>query len=272
MDLGLTGRVAFVTGASSGLGYATARELLLEGCKVAICSRSSERIDEAAERLLDEATQISAGDVLPIVCDVTDEDHIDQAMSSIDAAFGRLNILITNAGGPPTGYVDDFSADEWRDALELNLMSTINLCRAALPHLRESTHEPDPLARILMITSVAAKQPIPNLYLSNTARAGVQGFAKSLSEELGEAGITVNTILPGYTRTDRLKDLAGRLSQNTEKSLEEVEAEWSADAALKRIADPAEFAAAAAFLVSARASYVTGIAFPVDGGRAKHLL
>lgn len=267
MDLGLEGRAAFVAGASSGLGYAVAHELLSEGCRVAICSRTRERIDAAAAEL----GRIEGASVLPIVCDVTDEESIARAMDETVSTFGALNILITNAGGPPSGYIDDFSSDQWRDALELNLMSTINLCRSALPHLHYAARDADSFARILMITSVSAKQPIPNLYLSNTARAGVQGFAKSLSEELGPEGITVNTILPGYTRTDRLKNLAGAITRKSGKPLQDIESEWAEHAALKRIADPEEFAAAAVFLVSKRASYITGIAFPVDGGRVKHL-
>ncbi len=271
MDLGLEGRAAFVAGASSGLGYATAKELAAEGCRVAICSRDRKRIEEAAKRLAEEAGAAPSG-VLPVVCDVTDEAAIDRAVAQTVAAFGGLNILITNAGGPPAGGIDKLSSDQWRGAFELNLMSTINLCRAALSHLRSAAAEENPLATILMLTSVSAKQPIPSLYLSNTARAGVQGFAKSLSEELGPEGIRVNTILPGYTRTDRLEELAENITSKTGTSRDDVERSWAEHAALKRIAEPAEFAAAAAFLVSSRASYVTGIAFPVDGGRVKHLL
>jgi 3-oxoacyl-[acyl-carrier protein] reductase len=268
MDLGLAGRVAFIAGASSGLGFAVAHELIAEGCRVAICSRSRERIDEAARKLRTDRD----AEVLPIVCDVTDEDSIVSAITETVSQFASLNIVVTNAGGPPAGYIDDFSSDEWRDALELNLISTINLCRASLIHLRRAARLDDPLARILMITSLSAKQPIPNLYLSNTARAGVQGFAKSLSEELGPEGITVNTILPGYTRTDRLKELTRGIKEKSGQSIDEVEADLAEHTALKRIADPSEFAAAAAFLVSKRASYVTGTAFTVDGGRVKHLL
>lgn len=271
MDLGLEGRVAFIAGSSSGLGFALARELAREGCRVAICSRDKKRITAAADQLLDE-TGADADDIMPIECDVTFEREVCDAVDRTAARYGDLNILVTNAGGPPAGFINDFTAEDWKAALDLNLMSTINMCHAALPHLRKAAVEPDPLARILMITSISAKQPIPNLYLSNTARAGVQGFAKSLSEEVGREGITVNTILPGYTRTDRLKELAENVREASGKSLEDVEAEWAADSALKRIADPSEFAAAAAFLVSKRASYVTGVAFPVDGGRSKHLL
>lgn len=271
MDLGLQGCAAFVAGSSSGLGYAVARELLGEGCRVAICSRSEDRIAAAAERLRAE-TGVDPEDVLPIECDVTYEREVYDAVDRAASRFGGLNILVTNAGGPPAGYIADLSTEQWKDAVDLNLMSTIHMCRAALPHLREAVAGPDPLGRILMITSIAAKQPIPNLYLSNTARAGVQGFAKSLSEELGPEGITVNTILPGYTRTDRLEELAENIRSDSGRSLEDIEAGWAADTALGRIAEVREFAAAAAFLVGRPASYVTGVAFPVDGGRSKHLL
>ena len=270
MDLGLQDRTAFIAGASSGLGLAVAVELAREGCHVAICSRDEARIAEAAGRVAREAG-VARERVLPVVCDVTDEAQIEAAIGQAVDHFGGLHILITNAGGPPTGFIDDFDAARWRRGLELNLMSTINLCRHALPPLRRAAAE-DGHARILMITSMAAKQPVPNLYLSNTARAGVQGFAKTLSEEVGPAGITVNTILPGFTRTDRLKDFVKEIQAHSEKTEAEIEAGWAAGNALKRIAEPDEFAAAAAFLVSARAGYVTGIAFPIDGGHVKHLL
>lgn len=269
MDLGLKDRVAFVSGASAGLGFALASELVREGCKVAICSRDESRITAAAERLR-EQDGTGKADVLPLVCDVTDETQIESVLNHAVAHFGGMNILVTNAGGPPAGFVGDFTADQWRAALELNLVSTINLCRHALPHLREGARAG--LGRILMITSLSAKEPIPNLYLSNVARAGVQGFAKSLAEELGPEGITVNTILPGYTRTERISHLAEAINKQAGTPVEEVEAGWGAASALKRIGEPEEFAAAATFLVSARASYITGIGLLVDGGRVKHLL
>lgn len=271
MDLGLNDRVAFVAGASSGLGRAAATELAREGCNVTLCSRSEARITQAADEIR-AATDAAPDQLVPLACDVTDEGQVEDAIRRTAEHFGALNILFTNAGGPPSGNVDDFDAGDWRDALELNLMSTINLCRHALPHLREAAQKDGGLARILMVTSVSAKQPIPNLDLSNTARAGVQGFAKSLANELGPEGITVNTILPGYTRTERLADLAEDLQQRTGQSRDEVEAGWAEDNALKRIGTTDEFAAAVTFLASARASYITGVALPVDGGRVKHLL
>ena len=216
MDFGLTDRVAFVAGASDGLGYATAKLLVEEGCKVAICSRDKARIEDAATRIM-EATGADATRILPLVCDVTNEDHITRAFFEVTEKWSGINILITNAGGPRAGFVGDFSSDDWRAALELNLVSTINLCRHALPLLKKAAAEDDPLSRILMVTSVSARQPIPNLYLSNTSRAGVQGFAKSLSLELGPQGITVNTIMPGYTKTARLNDLADAIHAQTGK-------------------------------------------------------
>lgn len=271
MDLGLEDRIAFVAGASSGLGKAVAARLLHEGARVAVCSRTAERIESAAEDLR-HATGASDSDVLPLVCDVTDDEAVRSAVEAAAAHFGGLDLLITNAGGPPAGTVDDFDANDWRDALDLNLMSTINLTRAALPHLRRAASRHDPPVSILMISSLSAKQPVPGLYLSNVSRAGVQGFAKSLSEEVGEAGITVNTILPGYTRTDRLRHLSEHLSGRDGRSIEEVEAGWAEGAALKRIGTEDEFAAAAAFLLSRPAAFITGVALPVDGGAIKSLL
>ena len=271
MDLGLEGKVAFVAGASAGLGYATALALLNEGCFVAICSRSQERVQAAANQLLEE-TGTADTRILPIVCDVTNETAIKEAYQRVIDTWGVIQILITNSGGPPAGFIDDFTSDQWRDALELNLMSTINLSRYALPYLKAASQKGDGLARILMVTSVSARQPIPNLYLSNTARAGVQGFAKSLSEELGPMGITVNTIMPGFTKTERLGELAEAVHKKTGKSIEAIEASWADANALKRMGEPSEFAAAAVFLVSQPAAYITGIGLVVDGGRVKHLV
>lgn len=270
MDLGLTDRIAFVAGASKGLGYVVAATLAREGCRVALCSRDRDHIDQAAQQIRADLG-LDADRLLPLTCDVTDEAAVEAAIQQTVTRFGGLHILVTNAGGPPSGFIGDFDAQQWRDALELNLMSTINLSRHALPHLRQAAQATGH-ARVVMVTSVSAKQPIPSLYLSNTARAGVQGFAKSLSEELGPDGITVNTILPGYTRTERLKDLAESMQARTGKSPEAIEAGWASGNALKRIGEPQEFADAVAFLVSARAAYITGVALPVDGGNIKHLL
>lgn len=263
-------RVAFVAGASKGLGRAAARELVQEGARVAMCSRDQDRITKAA-REIRAAAGVPEERVLPLVCDVTDDAAVESAIDETVDTFGGLHVLVTNAGGPPSGTATEMSRTDYREALELNLMSTVALCEAALPHLRTAAAT-DNHARIVMVTSVSAKQPIPTLALSNTARAGVQGYAKSLAADVGEAGITVNTVLPGYTRTDRLEDLADQIQEETGQSYAEVEADWADQNALPRIGEPEEFAAAVAFLASRRAGYVTGTAFPVDGGRTKHLL
>ena len=270
MDLRLGNASAFVAGSSSGLGRAIARQLLMEGCRVTICSRNRERIDEARSWLIEE-TGCPSENVYATTCDVTMESDIKRAMEEAASRFGGLNLLVTNAGGPPTGQIDDLDAETWRSALELNLMSTINLSRAALPFLREAAGS-GKHASILMITSLSAKQPIPSLYLSNVARAGVQGFAKSLSEEVGADGITVNTILPGYTRTDRLSHLSESLNERHGTPIEELEAGWASNSALKRIGTEDEFAAASTFLLSPRAGFITGVALVVDGGAVKSLL
>lgn len=270
MDLGLTNRTAFVAGASKGLGRAAALELAQEGAQVALCSRSKDRITTAADAVRAEA-DVPDEQVLPLVCDVTDEDDVQAAIDETVDTFGGLHVLVTNAGGPPSGAATEVDLSAYREAVELNLMSTISLCDAALPHLRTAA-ETDDHARIVMVTSVSAKQPIPTLALSNTARAGVQGYAKSLADDLGPTGITVNTVLPGYTRTARLEDLADDIQADTGQSYAEIEADWAAQNALPRIGEPEEFAAMVAFLASERAGYVTGVALPVDGGRSKHVL
>ena len=268
MDLGLEGRSAFVAGASSGLGFAVALALAREGCNVTICSRDQARINLAAESIAKESV---SGSIFPTVCDVTSISQIRAAVRKSVKRFGRLHILLTNAGGPKTGLIDNYDEEDWQGGMELNLLSTINLCRAALPHLRRAARE-DRHARILMLTSIAAKQPIPSLYLSNTSRAGIQGFAKTLSEEIGKDGITVNTLLPGFTRTERLHHLIDFLMTQRGATAEEIEAEWAAQSALNRLGEPWEFAAAATFLASKPAGFITGVALPIDGGYSKHIL
>lgn len=270
MDLGLADRTVFVAGSSKGLGRAAAVRFAKEGCRVAMCSRNEERIVGAAEAVRSEA-DIDGSRIFPIECDVTDEAAVRTAMSKTVERFGDLHVLVTNAGGPPSGSATEMDPAAYREAIELNLMSTVSLCDAALPHLRRAAEE-DGHARIVMVTSVSAKQPIPSLALSNTARAGVQGYAKSLAADLGPTEITVNTVLPGYTRTDRLKDLAADIQEDTGQSYDEVEADWAEQNALPRIGTREEFAATVAFLASAPAAYITGVALPVDGGRSKHVL
>jgi 3-oxoacyl-[acyl-carrier protein] reductase len=262
MDFGLRGRAAIVAAASTGLGRATALELALEGARVVITARNEETLQTAAREIQTAADT----EVIPIAGDVTDDEHARRLVAEAKERFGRLDIVVANAGGPPAGFLDDFEAKDYRQALELNLMSTINLCREAVPHMREQRW-----GRIVAITSVAAKQPIDHLILSNTARAGVLGFMKSLSAQVAASGITVNTVCPGYHLTERLKSLAARTAQTEGATVEEIYHRWAAQTPIKRIGDPREFAAVVAFLCSERASYVTGTAIQVDGGSYRAL-
>jgi 3-oxoacyl-[acyl-carrier protein] reductase len=262
MDLGLTGKVAIVAAASSGLGKATAMELAAEGARVAINARNEEQLQNTA----DEIQSATGAEVLAIAGDVTNEDDVGRLVSETRSKFGSVDILVPNAGGPPAGFFDDFNAQHYREAVELNLISTINLCREAVSHMRERGW-----GRIVAITSIAAKQPVENLILSNTARAGVLGFMKSLSQQIAADGITVNTVCPGYHLTERLKSLSSSIAKNEGVSVEDVYARWAASTPMKRIGDPREFAAVVAFLCSERASYLTGTVIQVDGGAYRAL-
>jgi 3-oxoacyl-[acyl-carrier protein] reductase len=262
MDLGLRGKVAIVAAASSGLGKATAMDLAAEGARVVINARNEEQLQNSAS----EIQSATGAEVLAIAGDVTNEDDVRRLVSETRRKFGSVDILVANAGGPPAGFFDDFSAQHYREAVELNLISTINLCREAVPHMRERGW-----GRIVAITSIAAKQPVENLILSNTARAGVLGFMKSLSQQIAADGITVNTLCPGYHLTERLKSLSSSIAKNEGVSVEDVYARWAASTPMKRIGDPKEFAAVVAFLCSERASYLTGAVIQVDGGAYRAL-
>jgi len=262
MDFGLKGRTAIVAAASSGLGKAIAMELALEGANLVINSRSEEALSLASN----EIRSATASAVVPVVGDVTDETLVRQLILEAKKEFGRIDVLIANAGGPPAGFFHDFDAKHYRDALELNLISTVNLCREAVPHMRQGKW-----GRIVAVTSIAAKQPVENLILSNTSRAGLLGFMKTLSQQVAVDGITVNTLCPGYHLTERLKGLSTQIAKKEGIGVEEVYARWAESTPMKRIGDPKEFAAAAAFLCSERASYLTGVAIQVDGGAYRAL-
>ncbi len=264
MDFGLQGRAAAVAASSQGLGFACALELAREGASVAICSRDRTRVDDAARRIRD---LVRDAKVHAVVADLSKEADCKRFVDETAQAFGRLDIIVTNSGGPTPGAFDQVSLADIRRGVDTTLMSSIALMTAAVPHLRENRW-----GRIVNILSVTVKQPKTSLLVSNTMRPGVLGFAKSISIELAKDGITVNNVAPGYTRTERLDELAQHLSSTQKRSQEDVVAEWEKTIPAGRLGRSEELAAVVAFLCSERASYVTGVTIQVDGGQVQSLL
>ena len=259
MNLGLDDKVALVCGASRGLGRAVAEELAAEGASVAVCSRDAERLAAAA-------AEIGPG-VLAVAADLAVPGEPTRAVEGVLERFGRLDVLVTNTGGPPAGTHDTLSLEDWDRATALLLRSVVELSAAALPGMKERGW-----GRILAVTSVAVKQPVDNLMLSNSLRAAVTGFAATLAREVAKDGITVNTILPGYTATERVTELNEANARREGVDPAEIQARLEASIPLGRLAEPSELAALAAFLASERAGYITGGAFAVDGGWLRGLL
>ncbi|MEO8499548.1 MAG: SDR family oxidoreductase [Vicinamibacteria bacterium] len=257
MDLGLKGRSAAVAAGSRGLGQATALALSREGAQVAICGRDPKKIRAAADAIESE----TGARVLAVTADVTSRADCERFIAETVGAYGRLDILVTNTGGPPAGNFEGTQDAAWERAYTSLLENVINLVRAAAPHMKQARW-----GRILNIASLSVKQPIDNLILSNTFRPAIAGFSKSLSKELGPHGILVNTICPGYTRTDRLEELAESRVKAAGITRDQYYETLSRNVPLGRVAEPEEFASVAAFLCSERASYVSGIALQVDGG------
>lgn len=262
MDLGLKDKVALVVASSQGLGYAVAEELGNEGASLVLCSRSAERIAEAAATIADQ----TGAHVLGVPADVTNADDIRRVVDSAVERFGRIDILVTNAGGPPAGRFDQLSQEQWEAATKLTLFSAVELARAVLPGMTTRGW-----GRILNITSIAVKQPVENLLLSNSLRAALTGFARTLANEVAADGVTVNNILPGYTRTERLDELANMMAEKQGITPDMFRSKWEQEIPMKRLGEPREFAALATFLVSERASYITGTSIQVDGGWIKSL-
>lgn len=262
MDLGLREKVALVVAGSRGLGRAVAEELAAEGASIIICARDEKVLTETAAAI---ASEFNAH-VLAIPADVESSDDIKRVVQSAIDRFGRIDILVTNAGGPPAGRIDQITQEQWEHATRMTLFSVIEFARLVVPGMKERGW-----GRILNITSICVKQPVENLVLSNTLRAGVTGFARTLANEVGADGITVNNILPGYTRTERFEQLAAMIAEKQSVSAEEFKQQWANENPLKRLGEPREFAALAAFLVSERASFITGTSIPVDGGWIRSL-
>jgi 3-oxoacyl-[acyl-carrier protein] reductase len=263
VDFGLADRVALVAAASKGIGFASACELAREGARVFLCSRDEKRASEAAEKIHAETGATVAG----IGADVTDDKSVERFVQLATERAGQIDILVTNAGGPPASTFDQTDLDSFRKAFELNALSAIRLAKLVLPGMRQRKW-----GRIVNITSVSVKQPIEGLILSNTVRAGLTGWAKTVATEVARDGVTVNNVAPGYTLTERQEELARARSVALGKTKEEIIATWATQGPMGRIGKAEEIAAAVAFLASDRASYITGVTLQVDGGWVRSLL
>jgi 3-oxoacyl-[acyl-carrier protein] reductase len=263
LDLGLRGRVALVSASSKGLGRAIAEELAAEGANLVMCARGEDALRETADSI-----RKSAGvTVVEVSADVSEQSGIDRVAKTALDKFGKVDILVTNSGGPPSGPFESLTPEMWEAATRLLLTSAIGLARALLPGMKERRW-----GRILNVTSIAVKQPIDGLMLSNSLRAAVTGYARTLANEVAPFKVTVNNIMPGYTRTDRVEQLARASGERSGASTQDMFAKWEKEIPLGRLGEPREFAALAAFLVSERASYITGSSIAVDGGWIRSLL
>ncbi len=263
MDLGLQGAKVFVAASRTGLGAATARQFSLEGAEVVINGRNADTLQTTADKI-----QAETGNaVYAVPADLTDGDSTRTAINQAVEKLGGLDVLVTSTGGPPAGKFEEFSLDQWQTAFDSMLMSVVHMAQTAMPHLRESER-----ASILTITSMTVKQPADMLILSNVMRAGVAGLVKSLANQYGPDGIRVNSILPGWTATDRTVELLSSSSKRTGKTIEELKAERIKNIRLGRMGTPEEFANVAVFLSSPAAGFVTGTMLQVDGGEIRSLL
>jgi 3-oxoacyl-[acyl-carrier protein] reductase len=260
MDLGLKDRVALVAASSTGLGKAVALGLAREGVALALCARTQRTLDNTAEEIRRE----TGAEVLARAIDVTQYEQVRAFVSEVAAHFGRLDICVANAGGPPSKSFADTSVEDWHTAAELNLMSTVYLAKETLPLMQQRRW-----GRFIAITSVTVKQPLDGLILSNAVRAGVLGLVKSLANEYGPSNVLVNNVCPGFTATARLNELAETLAAKGGVTPDDIEKRWASQAPLGRVGQPEELANLVVFLASERASYITGESIAVDGGLVK---
>ncbi|MYH50820.1 MAG: SDR family oxidoreductase [Gammaproteobacteria bacterium] len=263
MDLGLTGKVALVAASSRGLGRAVAEEFAREGARLVMCARGDDDLNRTRNRI----ARDTGSRPVAVAADLTDPEGVRRVTDTAVEAFGQVDILVTNTGGPPSGPFEAHSPEAWRTAVAQNLESVLNLTRAVLPGMRERGW-----GRIVNVTSIAVKQPVDGLILSNSVRAAVTGFARTLANEVARDGVTVNNVMPGYTRTARLDWLAGQIAAREDIDREAAFDRWASEIPAGRVGAPAEFAALVTFLASERASYITGTSIPVDGGWIRALV
>jgi 3-oxoacyl-[acyl-carrier protein] reductase len=256
MDLGLRDRVAIVSAGSKGLGRAIAETLAAEGAQVVICARGAEALEGTCRAIAG-----AGGRCHGIAADVSVPADVQRVVAEAEAAFGAADILVTNSGGPKPGRFETLTPDDWDAATRLLLSSAVGFARAVVPGMRARKW-----GRIINVTSIAAKQPVDGLMLSNSLRAGVVAFARTLSTEVAQDGITVNNLLPGYTRTARVLDLSSQMAAAAGTTPQEIVRRWEAEIPMQRLGEPQELAALAAFLASGRAAYITGQSIAVDGG------
>jgi 3-oxoacyl-[acyl-carrier protein] reductase len=257
METGIRNRVAIVAASSKGIGRATALALAAEGANLALCARHAEALDRVAE----EARRSHGVEVYTETFDVADDDRVRQFTEATHRQFGRIDICVTNAGGPPAKPFSATTMSEWDSAYQLNLRSIVSFSHAVLPHMQRQHW-----GRVIAITSMAVKQPVLELVLSNSVRAGVLGLVRSLATQYGPDNITVNNVGPGYTATERVTGLAQAHARSTGTSAADYEAKIAKDIPLGRLAEPREVADAIVWLASERASYITGQTILVDGG------
>jgi 3-oxoacyl-[acyl-carrier protein] reductase len=263
MELGLQNKVAIVCASSKGIGKGCAMELAREGCKLAMCARNSSELKAAT----DEIGKISRSEIFAETCDVTDKEKSQKFVKKVMQKFGTVHILVNNCGGPPPGKMADFKAEDYMVGIERSLLAPIYWTYLVVEAMKAQKW-----GRIINITSLSVKEPIENIIQSNTARAGLTGFARSIATELAPYGILVNNVLPGKILTDRLKETTAGRAAKTGKSIEEALLDTAKEIPLGRLGTPEEFGALVAFLCSMRASYVTGCSIQVDGGLFHGLL
>ncbi|MFH1852063.1 MAG: SDR family oxidoreductase [Candidatus Neomarinimicrobiota bacterium] len=262
MDLGIAGKIAVVQASSKGLGFGIARELSIEGVNVVICARTKSAVFDAAHRI----QEVSGNPVHPVVCDVSQPEQLPGLFRECREIFGDPDILVCNAGGPPRGKFNDFTDADWQAALQTNFLSAVAAVQQVVPAMREKHW-----GRILFITSIAVKQPIDDLVLSNAARSALTAFAKTITAQLAPDGITVNCLLPGAHRTSRLEQLVNEIVEEEGCTIEEAWDRLGTHTPIGRLGDIEEFGALATFLCSRQAAFITGQSVVHDGGAVKGL-